>query len=547
MSPRMLVGVDVGTTAVKVVAFGLGSGRRTVASRPYPLLEPEPGHQVQDPRAVLAALEQALGECVRATGGAEVVGLAVSTAMHGLVGLDDAGEPTTPLLTWADGRAADVAADLRATGAAARLHDLTGTPVHPMAPLTKLAWFVRHRPDVVARTHVWADLKALVLARLTGRVVTERSSASGSGLLDRRTGRWSAEALAVPGVDGSRLPAVVEPGEVLALAPGVAGRVGLVPGLPVVAGGADGPLGNLGVGALDPGVLGLSLGTSGAVRTVTATPPEVLDPGLFCYALRGPLWVVGGAVSTGGVVVRWAADALAPELPTDGAAREAVLLDEAAHVPPGSDGLVMLPHLLPERAPSWDPTLPGAYLGLRPGHGRGHLVRAAVEGVALQLAGLVERLDALHPVTEVRATGGTLRSPVWRGTLAAALDRPVRVVDAVAGSALGAAALGAEALGLAPDLRAALSLLAAPGDAGVPRPDDDDVVLPDPAAVDALRRSRDAVPRYLDALRASVGAPVGEAAPDAARPAVVRTAADAPADGAGAPRTPVGRAVPAGA
>ncbi|MBX9247155.1 gluconokinase, partial [Actinotalea ferrariae] len=446
-----VIGIDVGTTAAKVVAFSTG-GTRTVATRPYPLLEPQPGHQVQDAAAVLAAVDDALAECLRglgAGGAVRTAGLSVSTAMHGLVGLDASGEPTTPLLTWADGRAVAVAAELRASGVAARLHDLTGTPVHPMSPLAKLLWFARHDREVLRRTRRWVDLKALVLAHLTGSTVTDRSSASGTGLLDRRTGRWSAEALAVAGVPAGVLPTVVEPGTVLALRADVARRVGLPVGTAVVAGAADGPLGNLGVGALRPGVLGLSLGTSGAVRTVTSTPPERLDPGLFCYALRGPLWVLGGAVSTGGVVLRWAADALAPGAPSgtrqpEEAPLAEALLAEAATVPPGSDGLVMLPHLLPERAPSWDPTLPGAYLGLRPGHGRGHLVRAAVEGVVNQLAGLVDRLEALHPVHEVRATGGALRSAVWRESLAAALGRPVRVVDAVAGSALGAAALGAE-------------------------------------------------------------------------------------------------------
>ncbi|WP_188037681.1 gluconokinase, partial [Actinotalea sp. JY-7885] len=420
---RVVVGLDVGTTAVKAVAFEVGTGRRSVASRHYPLLEPAPGHQVQDPAHVLRALERALGECVRAVGGADVAGVAVSAAMHGLAGLDAAGLPTTPLLTWADGRAADVAGQLRASGAAAVLHDRTGTPVHPMSPLTKLAWLARHDAATVARTACWADLKALVLAHLTGKVVTERSSASASGLWDRRTRAWDPHALAVAGTTAAHLPRVVEPEERLALLPDVARRLGLPAGTPVVAGGADGPLGNLGVRALAPGVLGLSLGTSGAVRTVIAHQPERLDPALFCYALSGDLSVVGGAVSTGGVALGWAVDAFAPELRGHHDAPEALLLAEAAAVPPGSDGLVMLPHLLPERAPSWDPTLPGAYLGLAARHRRGHLVRAAVEGVALQLADLVRRLDALHPVTEVRATGGALRSPVWRASLAAALDR----------------------------------------------------------------------------------------------------------------------------
>jgi gluconokinase len=493
----VVLGLDVGTTGTKVVAFGLDRPWRQVTIREYPLLEPEPGQQTQDPAAVLDAVTDALAACVAACGDAEVVGLAVSAAMHGLVGLDVHRRPLTPLLTWADARATEETRTLRAGDLGRTLHQNTGTPVHPMSPLTKLMWMVRHEPELAAEVRWWLGMKDLVLLELTGELVTERSSASGSGLLELATGRWYPTALELAGIGAHHLPEVAEPTAIRPLTALVAARTGLPVGLPVVLGAADGPLGNLGTGAVRPGQVGLSLGTSGAARAVVQTPPAELDESLFCYVLTDHAYVVGGAISNGGFVVRWAGSALAPDI--EGAParhRDAALIELAATAPAGSDGLVMLPYLLSERAPLWDPDLSGAFLGLRRSHTRAHLIRAAIEGVSLQLSLIVDQLDRLEPVIEVRVTGGAFRSTLWREVLAGALGRPITVVGQAEGSALGAAALGLVALGRAEDLPAALIALAPPDHAV------DETTDPDPAMVAAYERTRRAIPSMLEQLSA---------------------------------------------
>jgi gluconokinase len=493
--PQVVLGLDVGTTGVKVVAFGLGRPWRRAALREYPLLEPSPGQQVQDPATVLAAVEDAIRVTVEACGVAEIVAVSVSTAMHGLLGLDATMRPLTPLVTWADARAVEEARQLRDTGVAAELHQRTGVPVHPMTALAKLMWFARHDPDLRARVRWWVGLKDYVLWHLTGTLATERSSASGTGLLDRRSERWDPLALSLAGLRERELPPILAPTALLQVSPVTTERTGLAPGTPVVVGAADGPLGNVGTGAMTPGVVGLTLGTSGAVRTVVDEPPAALDPSLFCYALTSSAWVVGAAISTGGIVVRWAGSALAPDIRGDAdTPRDEALLDLAASVPPGSDGLVMLPYLLAERAPLWDPDLRGAYLGLRRSHTRAHLVRAAVEGVALQLAVIVDHLDQLVPVTEVRATGGVFRSPLWREVLAAALGHPLTVVGDADGSARGAAALALLALGRAPSLTAAVAHL---GPVVV-----DDRVVPDQGLRRVYAEVRARIPRLIADLNA---------------------------------------------
>jgi gluconokinase len=411
-----------------------------------------------------------------------------------VIGLDADASPLTSLITWADARSVDEARGLRASDVAAELYRASGTPIHPMTPLTKLMWFSRREPVLTSRVRWWAGLKDYVVGILTGTVATELSSASGTAMLDLGTRDWNPRAVELAGVRAEQLPPVLPTTASLGLDAAIAVAVGLPAGLPVVLGAGDGPLGNVGTGAMAPGVVGLSLGTSGAVRMVVPRP--MLDPAgrLFCYALTDSQWIVGGAISTGGVAVRWAGDVFGHGL-TDAEHPDAELLALAEAVPPGSDGLVMLPYLLAERAPLWDPDLAGAYLGIRIGHTRGHFVRAAVEGVALQLSTIVEALDRIEPVRAVRATGGVFRSVLWRRVLAGALGRPVTVTGGAEGSALGVAALGLLALGRTEDLAGAAKVLGPPPDA---RP----VEVPDvasPAEVAFYRGLRASVPGLLAA------------------------------------------------
>jgi gluconokinase len=490
---EVIIGVDVGTTAVKVAAFDVHGepGQLPAALREYPLEQPEPGWQVQDPLTVLAALDAAVAECVGLIGNAQVLALSISTAMHGLIGLDSQLRPLTPLVTWADSRAGEQARELRRHGQALDLLQLTGTPVHPMSPLVKLIWFSRHAPELTRRVRWWVGLKDYVLHHLTGELVTELSSASATGLLNVHSRDWDDSALALAGIRLDQLPPVRPTTTVLALTPKVAARIDLPAGLPVAVGAADGPLGNLGTGAIEPGVAGLSLGTSGAVRMAVSEPR--FDPAgrLFCYTLTDDLWVSGGAVSNGGITLRWAGETFAPDLVADGHA-DTELLALAARIPAGSDGLVMLPYVLSERAPLWDPDIPGAFLGVRHHHTRSHFIRAAVEGVCLQISTIVDALDTVSPVTSVHATGGPFRSSVWQNVMAATLGRPFSIQADAGGTALGAAALGWYALGGAPTLAEALAAVRGQESEELSVP-----VTPDDVAIYAALR--DSVPALITA------------------------------------------------
>jgi gluconokinase len=463
----VMIGIDTGTTATKGIAAGLDGRLRAHTSVHYPLSVPAPGRAELSARDLVDAAVKALKD-VRAAceaNGDRVVGVSLSAFLHGLVPMSEDGKPLGPLITWADGRAGEQCDEIIASGRAKELQARTGTPVHPMSPLTKLAWWRTENPDLLRDTPRWGGVKELILSELTDRsFLVDLSVASGTGLYDIHRRRWDPEALEIAGVRQGQLAEVVPTTKVL--------KIG---DLPLVVGAADGPLANLGLGATPAGVAAVSLGTSGAVRTIVDRPTADADGRLFCYALTEDRWAIGGAVNNAGSVVRWAGQSFASGFERPGAEgedadeRDAALLIEAQGAPPGSDGLLCLPYLLGERAPWWRSGMRGAYLGLRREHGRAHLVRAAVEGVCQQLA-LVRDSFATEgfEVREVRATGGSTASELWVGVLAAALNLPVAIADTPEGTALGACLLGWHALGELPDLDDAAALI----DIGEPtRPD----------------------------------------------------------------------------
>jgi gluconokinase len=386
--------------------------------------------------------------------------------MHSLLGLDAHGRPLTPLITWADTRADAQADRLRAEGRALDLHRRTGTPVHPMSPLTKLMWLREEHPELHSSVRRWCGVKEYVLQQWCGghdtfdgdAFVADHSIASATGLLALDTLDWDAEALDLAGVRPDQLPRPVPTTTVLRrMSSAATADLGLPEGTPLVIGASDGPLANLGIGAVHPGEAACSIGTSGALRVMVEKP--AVDPagGVFCYAFLPELWVVGGAVNNGGVVLSWAHDALAPELGDDA---PDLLCELAETAPAGAGGLLMLPYLLGERAPHWSSLPRGAYIGLTRAHRREHLVRAALEGVCLQLSLVLDSLGAAEiDVREVRATGGFARSGFWRQLLADVLGMPVDFPAGHEGSSFGAALLGMEALDLVGSIDLAADLV----------------------------------------------------------------------------------------
>jgi gluconokinase len=219
-------------------------------------------------------------------------------------------------------------------------------------------------------------------------------------------------------------------------------------GLPIIAGGSDGALANLGGGVVTPGQMVVTIGTSGAVRRIVPAPWCDQAERTWCYLLAGDQWFAGGAINNGGLTLQWAHDHYYPDAHEPGRDGYGALMKEAGAIPPGADGVRLLPYFTGERSPHWNAEASATLTGLRLSHTRAHIARAALEGVAFCLADVWLALLAAGPAPEFAAlTGGILRSPLWAQIVADVLGVELRALEASDASALGAARLAHAALG----------------------------------------------------------------------------------------------------
>jgi gluconokinase len=464
------VGVDIGTTSVKAVVYdGVGrvAGHHTVG---YPLHAPAPSVAEQDPDEIFAATVAAIGGAVVAASGAArgaVAGVAFSAAMHSVIAIDASGTPLTPSITWADNRSTAWAERLRHDMDGRSIYLRTGTPIHPMSPLAKLLWLRHERPEVFDRAARFIGIKEYVFFRLFGRYLVDMSIASATGMLNLEALDWDAGALEVAGIGPERLsPLVATTHQVRGLTPDAAAAMGLTTDTPFIVGANDGVLSNLGVDAIRPGDVAVTIGTSGAMRAVVGRPLTDAAERTFCYHLTDDHWVVGGPINNGGIVFRWVRDEFAAA-ETETARRLGidpydVLTRIAARVPPGCAGLIFHPYLAGERAPWWNPRLRGSFFGLGMHHHKEHMVRAVLEGVIFSLHSILGAVEALiGPTAMIRATGGFARSELWRQMLADVFDREVVVPESFESSCLGAAVLGMVSVGMAPSLNVVSGMVGA--------------------------------------------------------------------------------------
>ncbi|MPZ88525.1 MAG: carbohydrate kinase [Nitriliruptorales bacterium] len=493
----VVIGLDLGTTRAQAIAYDADGRHWASAGRGYPLSAAQPGWSEQDPDQVADAAMDALADAARvaAARGARVVAVSLSATLHSLIGLDRRGRALTPSLTLADRRAVMQADRLRQEHDAMALYRRTGTPVHPMAPLAKLMWFRERQAETAEQVRHWVSIKEYLLRRLGVADVVDHSLASATGLFNLADLDWDSEALGLAGIDRDQLSRPVPTEHRLGSLPApILEGLGLEPGTPFVIGAGDGALANLGAGAIAPGVAAATVGASGAVRLVVTEPRTDPLGRTFCYVLTSGRWVIGGASNNGELVLRWLRAELFPDVGRqavqEGADAAERLIGLAAAVPPGAAGLLCLPYLAGERAPRWTSVPGGVLFGLRREHTRGHVVRAAMEGVMLQLAIVVQALEESGtPPRRFRATGGFLRSRLWRQIMADVFDRDIAIPGSAEGSTLGAALLGLRRLDLIASLDVARDLVPIA-----------EVVRPQPKAASAYRRLRGLYGRLSEAL-----------------------------------------------
>lgn len=456
-----MVGVDCSTSASKAIVWD-GAGAAVAEGRcPLPLARPRPGWHEQPAEAWWEATSQALRQALRGVDSGRLAGIGLTHQRETFVPVDATGRPLRPGILWMDERAAPLLPALEALWGEGRFHERTGKPLSANLTIAKIAWLREHEPAVYEHAARYLDVAAFLVSRLTGLTRTGWGSADPTGLFDMTRNEWAQPLLESIGLRAEQLPEAVEPGTIAgAVTPAAAAATGLPEGLPVVAGVGDGQSAGLGCGVTGAGRAYLALGTSvilGAAAHGYLTSQACRTmyggaPGTFL--LEMPL--LGG-----GYTVQWFMEHFA-----GGRSRES-LDREAARLPPGSEGLLLVPYWNGVLGPYWDASASGIVVGWRGGHRPVHLYRAILEGIAFEQRLNLEGLEAVLAgrVETLVAVGGGADSDLWLRILADVTGRELRRASTIEAAALGAGILAAAASGLHPDVTAAAAAMVqlAPG------------------------------------------------------------------------------------
>jgi xylulokinase len=466
-----VLGIDVSTTATKAVLVDEAGAISGIGVAEYGFDAPHPLWSEQDPALWVDGAVTAIKGVLAKTGlaGADIAAIGLTGQMHGLVLLDHADAVLRPAILWNDQRTAAECDLIREAVGAERLIALTGSDAVTGLTAPKLVWVRDHEPEVWARAaHVLLPKDYLRL-RLTGDHALDKADASGTLLFDLAARDWSAEMLDALGIPPGWLPPTYEgPAVTGSISASAAAATGMRAGTPVVAGGGDQSANAVGVGAVTPEIVALSLGTSGVVFAATDAP--LFDPlarvHAFCHAMPGRWHLMSVMLSAAGSL-RWFRDTFAPETTF------ADLVESAAEVPAGSDGLWFLPYLSGERSPYRDPLARGAFVGLTLAHDRRHLTHAVLEGVAYGLRDGIDLMIAagMPPPAQVRASGSGTASALWRQILADVLETEIATVNTSEGAAFGAALLSTVAAGWYPSVERAVGSLVHANPVAAPGPD----------------------------------------------------------------------------
>lgn len=438
------IGIDVGTSACKTVLLSDSGRVIAVASRPYPTRRSIQGEATQNPRDWLRAVEETTRECASKAGELRIDGIAVTAPAHVGVLLDERGNQLArPLLAF-DTRPAGIA---RALGNAygKEFFDTTYVRLTSGWTFPQLIWLREQLGSVWSRIALVLTQKDFIRYAMTGSIAIDPSDAAGTAMVDQRTGTWSDHLCREAGLTIEQLPPIVGSTEIGGgLNQAWSRRLGIRAGTPVAVGATDTAAELLSVGAISEGASLVKIASTGTVVAVTSSPRP--HPLLLTYPHAiGGSWYSLAATNSAATSFNWLNDLLAC---VDGNnANEDAILRSASKIPPGAEGVIFFPYLLGERTPHWDPHLRGAFLGLSAAHGKGHLVRAVFEGVAMSLRDCrdVMRQNGIL-IDEPQFTGGGCAIPLWRSILASVLGQIGHRIEPC-GPAVGASVLAAAAVG----------------------------------------------------------------------------------------------------
>lgn len=449
------LGIDTSTTSSKALLIDEQGKVVALASNPHTLQTPKPLWSEQDPRewwdAVSASIKSVLAQA--GIGGEAVAAVGLTGQMHGLVLLDDAGNVLRPGILWNDQRTQAQCDEIHQIVGREKFIRITGNLALTGFTAPKILWVKENEPEVFAKARHVLLPKDYVRYKLTGEYAMDKADGSGTVLFDLKARDWSDEVLSALEIPRAWMPRTFEGTEFTGYVTGEAASfTGLKVGTPVAAGGGDQAAGAVGVGAVEPGIVGLTVGTSGVV--FATTPSALIEPEgrlhAFCHAVP-EMWHFMGVMLSAAGSLQWYRDTLASRISFDD------LLKEAESIPAGSEGLQFLPYLSGERTPHPDPLARGAFIGLTLRHNRAHMTRAVLEGVSFGLKDSFTLIQnaGLGEITQVRASGGGTKGALWRQIMASVLNAELVTVNTTEAGAYGAALLAGVGAGAWDDVASA--------------------------------------------------------------------------------------------
>lgn len=457
---KYIIGLDIGTTSLKAIAFDLEGNILAEDHEGYTILNPYPSYSEQAPDEIFDAVLRGVRFVTKSLHGAQyqLVGISCSSAMHSVIAVDKDGAFLTNAIIWADTRSSEYAEKIKNSSLGHDIYMKTGTPIHAMAPLCKIVWLRENRKEIFQKSHKFISIKEYVIFKLFGEFLVDYSIASATGLFNIHTNKWHEDALKVAGITTAHLSEPVPATHIVSgMKKGYAEKMGVSPLLPFVVGASDGCLANLGSNAIKPGNAAVTIGTSGAIRVIASQPKNDEKERIFSYILTENRYVLGGPVNNGGIILRWLRDNFAgPEISqasAKGVDPYTLLIKKASLAPTGADGLIFLPYLLGERAPHWDANARGLFFGIHINHTRQHFFRAVLEGIIFGVYSVGKALEeTTGEIDVIYANGGFSRSGFWVQMLADVFNKKVYITKTAESSALGAAILGMHALDFVEDL-----------------------------------------------------------------------------------------------
>ncbi len=451
----VLLSLDIGTSGIRAALFDEhgaeipGSGVKSSRLAPGAM-----DFSTSDADAlrsqVVETIDATLFEAQFVDATARIELIAVSCFWHSLLGIDETGRPTTPVLGWADNRAATAVVELRSKLNEQQVHARTGCRLHPSYWPAKILRLRNEEPEVFGRTANWLSFAEFLALDLFGEAAVSVSMASGTGLLNQRTCEWDREILAALDIRIESLPKIATPGRTFhRLTPDYSERWPQLSEARMFPAIGDGAANSIGAGCSSRERVALMIGTSGAMRMAYAgEPPSIIPPELWCYRVDRNRVIVGGALSDGGGLLQWFRETLLPNASTE------LIEMDLARQEPDAHGLTVLPFWAGERSTGWNAEARGAIAGLSSQTRPIVILRAAMEAIAYRFALIAKALEPLMPETtslrsrEIVASGNALcSSPVWQQILADVLGRSLTLCQDAEASLRGAALLALEATG----------------------------------------------------------------------------------------------------